>query len=58
MDFFPFFFFFSPHFQVIQVGHDYQAQVPEGLSKYGDAPGELIYLFFFFFSAYVAYFRH
>ncbi|XP_029644283.1 mesoderm induction early response protein 1 isoform X2 [Octopus sinensis] len=24
--------------KVIQVGHDYQAQVPEGLSTYGDAP--------------------
>ncbi|XP_046544736.1 mesoderm induction early response protein 1-like [Haliotis rubra] len=24
--------------KVIQVGHDYQAVVPEGLSKYGDAP--------------------
>ncbi|GAB1601615.1 mesoderm induction early response protein 1-like isoform X4 [Argonauta hians] len=24
--------------KVIQVGHDYQAQVPDGLSKYGDAP--------------------
>lgn len=24
---------------MIQVGHDYQATVPEGLSLYGDAPG-------------------
>lgn len=25
--------------QTIQVGHDYQATVPDGLCKYGDAPG-------------------
>ena len=26
-------------FQTIQVGSDYQATVPDGLCKYGDAPG-------------------
>jgi len=31
--------------QTIQVGSDYQAVVPHGLSKYGDAPGNLYFLF-------------
>ena len=31
-------FFFS--FQTINVGHDFQAVVPPGLSKYDDAPGK------------------
>lgn len=28
-------------FQTIQVGSDYQATVPDGLCKYGDAPGNV-----------------
>ena len=30
------------YLQTISVGSDFQAQIPEGLCKYGDAPGKIV----------------